>query len=537
MKSDLKDLLKNNAVILESKSLVKKIYLENNLPWVIGFSGGKDSTATLQLIVETLIEMSNENLKLNKKIHVISSNTLIENPMIIDTIHRSICNINKLSKELNLNISAHIIEPSTNNTFFVNLIGKGYPPPNQTFRWCTDRLKIEPANNFVNSIVDQHGEIIMVLGVRNGESNSRDRVLDNHSIKGKDLMIHTTMKNAYVFAPIKNFNLDNVWNYLLSNPSPWGVDNNELFSLYSESNANEECPLILDTDQKRDSNCGNSRFGCWMCTVVRQDKSLTGFIKSGHFWLNDLLEYRNWVYEIRDDADMRMKRRTNGTIYFSKIKCESDGHLVIPAKGLKEKNNIKKNETNNWIDSKGEEWIVFTERTAEADAKNYIINNNIDLTNSVSPNIIIKNIDGSYSQLALGPFTFDTRKEMLRRLLILERDLNKGTLISIEEINQIRKLWSTFDGVEDTARKIYEDVYVTDSVFINDDINIPTNEEFEIIQSICNENNFNINIYLELLHNSKVFAGFKNRNDSVKKVKKIFNKEFLLLEGNQEDEN
>lgn len=194
----------------------------NELPWVIGYSGGKDSTCTTQIIIDTLIEMKSEGKKLNKKIYIISSDTMVETPMIVDTIHKTIESINALARKYALPIEAHIIRPKFNNSFWANLIGRGYPCPNQTFRWCTDRMKINPANDFITSIVDEYGEVIMILGVRDGESNSRDRVLENHTIEGRKLMRHTTMANAYVFAPIRSFSIDDVWNYLLNNVSPWG---------------------------------------------------------------------------------------------------------------------------------------------------------------------------------------------------------------------------------------------------------------------------------------------------------------------------
>ncbi len=532
----LSNLLNQQDVIQDSKKLIEEVYQLNDLPWVIGYSGGKDSTATTQLIIDTLIDMSEKGIKLNKKIYIISSNTMVENPMIINTIHDSINKLNSLSSKLNLPISAHIIQPKYSNTFFVNMIGKGYPAPNQTFRWCTDRLKIDPANQFIKSLVDEFGEVVMILGVRTGESNSRDRVLESHTIEGKKLMVHTTMPNAYVFAPIRAFTTDDVWNYLLTNKSPWGSDNNELFKLYNESITGEECPLIMDEAAKQQNNCGNSRFGCWMCTVVKEDKSLTGFIKSGHHWLSKLLEYRNWIYEIRDNNDMRMKRRTNGTIYFSKIKTISDNHLRIVAKGLKGQIDIKL-EKKKWIDNYNEIWQVFTGITSEDEARKYIAENNINLTNGNNPRIIIQQFDGEFAQLAPGPFTLESRKLMLEKLLILEKDLNRGKLITLEEINEIRKIWTKHGDYNDSAKEIYNKVYENNNDLQDDDFTLLSEEDIKLIKDICKKEKFDVDTFLQLLDNAKTYAGYKNRTDSLKEVKKIFNKEFLLVESGEEDEN
>ena len=237
-------------LINEVKRDIKEVYLMNNYPWVIGYSGGKDSTCTTQIIIETLKEMKNEGISLNKKVYIVSADTLVENPMIVGTIHNAIKNMNILAKTENLPIEAHIIAPDFSNSFWSNLIGRGYPCPNQTFRWCTDRMKINPANSFINSIVDKYGEAIMILGVRDGESNSRDRVLERHTIEGRKLMRHTTMANAYVFAPIRCFSIDDVWFYLLNNSSPWGQDNNDLYKLYLES-SEDDYEMIFDEEQKR----------------------------------------------------------------------------------------------------------------------------------------------------------------------------------------------------------------------------------------------------------------------------------------------
>jgi DNA sulfur modification protein DndC len=296
----------NKEKIKVAKENIKKVYFMNDLPWVIGYSGGKDSTCTTQIIIETLIELKNKGTSLKKHVYIISSDTLVENPMIVGTIHKTIAAINDVAIRENLPISAHVIKPDFNNTFWANLIGRGYPSPNQTFRWCTDRMKINPANQFITSIVDKYGEAIMVLGVRDGESESRDRVLESHTIEGRLLMRHTTMANAYVFAPIRHFNIEDVWDYLLSNPSPWGANNVELYDMYKESA--EDCPLIIDKETKQHATCGNSRFGCWVCTVVSKDKSLTSFINKGENWLLPLLDFRNWIYSIRDDETMRMRR-------------------------------------------------------------------------------------------------------------------------------------------------------------------------------------------------------------------------------------
>lgn len=531
----IEQLLNHNNLVLETKQLIKDVYLMDKIPWVIGYSGGKDSTCTTQIVIETLLEMKNNGIELNKDVYIVSSDTLVETPMIIDTISKTINGINELAKLEKLPVKARIIRPDYSRSFWANLIGRGYPCPNQTFRWCTDRLKIEPANKFINNVVNNYGEAVMILGVRQKESTSRDRVLESHTIEGKKLMRHTTMPNAFVFAPIRKFSIDDVWNYLLQNDSPWGTDNHELFKLYSDSS--EDCPFMEDGSTKEYGSCGNSRFGCWVCTVVKKDKSLTGFIENGVEWLKPLLNYRNWLFSIRDKESLRMKRRSNGTLYFSKLKKINDELIEITAKGDRKKTIIEfKNDL--WIDNNGNKWTVFTSVNSEQEAKDYISKKNIDLSSGDNPRIIIKKVDDEFYQLGDGPFTLDSRKEMLRKLLILQKNLENGyKLIKDDELYEIRKLWLKDGDWNDSVHKIYNDVYGTNLIFRTEVTDVFTEQDYIKLNELCLENKFNPTIYNELIQISKKYAGYINRKDSLKEIQKVLSKEYLFIEEGDSNDN
>lgn len=304
----------NKMKIQDSISLIQKIYLEDDRPWVVGYSGGKDSTALVQLVFQALQVLPIS--KLHKKVYVISSDTLVETPLIISSINSTLMRIQEKALDLGLPFETHKVRPEAEKTFWSSLIGKGYPSPRQKFRWCTDRMKIDPANRFILDKVSTFGDVVMLLGVRDSESASRAQVMESHTVEGKTLMKHSSLSNAYVFAPIRDFTLDDVWGYLLHEPSPWGNDNHQLAALYQNSQSGE-CPLMVDKEIKESAgSCGNSRFGCWVCTVVQEDKALIGFIDNGEEWLFPLLEFRNWLSGIRDIREYREKRRMNGSIYF-----------------------------------------------------------------------------------------------------------------------------------------------------------------------------------------------------------------------------
>lgn len=291
---------------------IQEVYLESARPWVIGYSGGKDSTTALQLIWYALAELSPEQRKY--PVYVISSDTLVETPVIVSYIINTLEQIEATATEEEMPFQTKIVRPKINDTFWVNLIGRGYPAPYTRFRWCTDRMKIQPANRFIFEKASEHGEVIMVLGVRKGESATRDQVLSLHRIKDSLLSRHTTLPNAFVYTPVVDFTMEDVWMYLLSNPSPWGGDNRQLVTLYRNTSAQGECPLVVD---ETTPSCGNSRFGCWTCTVVTKDKAMEGLIDNGEDWMLPLLEFRDFLAETQDPEkkpEIREYRRRNGQI-------------------------------------------------------------------------------------------------------------------------------------------------------------------------------------------------------------------------------
>jgi len=188
------------------------------------------------------------------------------------------------------------------------LIGKGYPAPNRWFRWCTERMKISPTNDYILDTVSRHGRAIIILGTRKDESSNRAKSMRQYEIPGVRLRKHS-LPNAYVFAPIADITNEEVWRYLMDWPNPWGSDNNELVKLYYSAFDLMECPLVID---KTTPSCGNSRFGCWVCTVVDKDKSMMGMIMNGEKWMKPLLEFRDWLVDARNDESKRMGIRRNG---------------------------------------------------------------------------------------------------------------------------------------------------------------------------------------------------------------------------------
>lgn len=292
-------------------SHVRQLYLSNPTPWVIAYSGGKDSTTTLHLIWTALSELRPEELI--KPVHIICVDTGVENPIFAAWARLNIEAINRTAQRTGLPFKAHILTPETSESFWVQLIGRGYASPRRRFRWCTDRLKVRPVNRFIRRVLNVSGEAIIVLGLRRQESIARAKNMKTHE-QGRTeryLSPYAGLTNAWVYSPIEDWSDDDVWLYLMQCPSPWQMDHRELLAMYRGATADAECPLVTD---EGGSFCGNSRFGCWVCTLIERDRSMDALIENDASmrWLLPMRELRNKL-KINDHA-RRDFRRARGDV-------------------------------------------------------------------------------------------------------------------------------------------------------------------------------------------------------------------------------
>lgn len=290
---------------------VRNLYLCDDIPWVIGYSGGKDSTATLELIWLALSELPKKQLK--KQVHIINTDTMVESPIISKWVQNSLHTMDKAALSQGLPFVTHRLTPSIDNTFWVNLIGRGYPFPRKKIRWCTDRLKIQPVNTFVKDKIAEHGEIIMVIGTRKAESARRARTMAYYEKKRvRELLSpNQSMVNELVFSPLEDWNDNDVWVFLMQYKNPWGYSNKELLTLYKGATADNECPMMVERGLP---SCGKSRFGCWVCTMVEKDKSMEAMISNDDekAWMSALLEFRNRFGDEQHDRERRSFRKMQG---------------------------------------------------------------------------------------------------------------------------------------------------------------------------------------------------------------------------------
>lgn len=285
-------------------------------PWIIGFSGGKDSTVMLTLVWIALQRIRNgfpQPYQLKRPVHVVCNDTMVENPIISTYVEDVLAKIEISAREQGLPIFVKKTTPKLEETFWFNLIGKGYPVPNNTFRWCTDRLKIRPTASFLHEQIDEKGEAIVLIGTRYDESKTRERSMRKHENKGSRLSKHTTSINTYVYAPIRDMFVEEIWYVINAVPSPWGFDNSILFKIYADASADDyECPTVVTN--KEHKTCGQSRFGCWTCTVVKEDKSMAALVGNGQEWMAPLLKFRSQLVHDRNLPENRSKYRRNGQV-------------------------------------------------------------------------------------------------------------------------------------------------------------------------------------------------------------------------------
>ena len=448
---------------------IRELYLADEVPWIIGYSGGKDSTATLQLVWMAIAALPVEQRK--KTVHVISTDTLVENPVVSAWVERSIASMKKTAADMKVPIHARLLHPRVEETYWVNLIGKGYPAPRHKFRWCTERLKIKPSNRYINDVVTKNGEAILCLGARKAESAARAKVLErNQKYRVRDhLSPSATLPGCSIYTPIEAWSNDDVWLFLTQSQNPWGHSNHNLLSMYAGASADGECPLVVDTSTP---SCGDSRFGCWVCTLVEKDKSMTAMIQNDHDkeWMLPLLDLRNALDfrtnsnggpdQENNDHHLRDFRRMSGV-----VNVMSNGERTIP-----------------------------------------------------------------------GPYTQEARELWLRKLLKAQtwirrngpKDVRDITLITLEELQEIRRIWVVDKHeLEDLLPRIYREE--TGEPYPGkrlDDNLVLGAEQMQTLGELCGDDRLHYELTRELLSVTNQQRSSGRRAGLFEQLEKTFGKHF-----------
>jgi len=316
--------------------IIREEYLRrHNDPWVVAYSGGKDSTLLLQMTWEVLASLPSSAR--HRKIYVVGNDTLVESPLVVRHMRKSLNKITEAAIASDLPIETKITIPDVDQTFWVNVIGRGYIPPTRNFRWCTDRMKIVPTNRLLERLIRSHKRAVLLVGTRKSESTSRRRNMEKHGASGTTMSRHSTIPACRMFTPIAEFQDDDVWITLIQRKPPWGGTHQDLITLYRNAGGGE-CPLVLSKEDAPSCGTTSPRFGCWTCTVVSKDRSLQGLIDSGHGdteVFEVLYDFREWLIKLREDDSNRQRVRRNG---ISKVRA--DGTPVLGPFKLTVRKNI-----------------------------------------------------------------------------------------------------------------------------------------------------------------------------------------------------
>ncbi|MGR5000952.1 DNA phosphorothioation system sulfurtransferase DndC [Vibrio celticus] len=418
----------------------KELYQKDDIPWVIGYSGGKDSTAILQIVWNAIAELKEEG-KSSKPVHVISTDTLVENPIVALWVDRSLKQMQKAVDEQELPIHPHRLTPKTEDRFWVNLIGKGYPAPRYKFRWCTDRLKISPSNTFIQDVVKKNGEAILVLGTRKHESTVRSASMANienrsdNTRKEDGLNVNTQLDRVWVYTPVEDWTNDDVWSFLTQQKNPWGYRNSDLLGMYQGATDGGECPLVVD---KSTPSCGDSRFGCYVCTMVGEDKSMAAMIANDEEkeWMLPLLALRNEI-DI-NDSNKNAKANKIARDKHNRDFRRMNGSLTVHI-SMKE----------------------FSEQKDLADSEDMF-----ELLAQYEDNTDFK-YENLPADIVRGPYKQAFRESMLRKVLQAQlevrecgpADVENLELLTLDDLEEIRRIWvDEKNEAEDSVPLIYQEV-------------------------------------------------------------------------------
>jgi len=293
-------------------------------PWVVAYSGGKDSTLLLHLAWEVMLSHPPEERR--REIHVVANDTLVESPLVIRHLKKSLEAIRKAAEKTGLPVRVTMTKPYVDQTFWVNVIGRGYIPPTRNFRWCTDRMKILPTERLLKRLMLAHRRAALLVGTRRSESQTRRRNMKKRGVRADRMKPHGSVKGLRMFAPLADLRDEDVWMILMQLKPPWGGSHRDLVTLYRNAGGGD-CPLVLSKEDAPSCGTTSPRFGCWTCTVVKKDRSLRGLIDSGHEEekkLEALADFREWLIELRENDGNRMTVRRDG-----KIKLRTNGKVVM----------------------------------------------------------------------------------------------------------------------------------------------------------------------------------------------------------------
>lgn len=250
--------------------------------WAIAFSGGKDSTATAVVVAHLI---ASGRVRAPKSLTVLYADTRMELPPLRSTAMQLLAVLSARG------ISTEVVLPRMDDRFFVYMLGRGVPPPSNTFRWCTAQLKIEPMIDALKSRRLETGtKLLMLTGVRLGESAVRDARIalscgKNGAECGQGWFQESTPESvADTLAPLLHWRVCHVWDWLIFFAPDFGFPTRLVAECYGGDEALEI----------------QARTGCVGCNLASRDVALELLLENPKFaYLAPLLEIRPLYAELK----------------------------------------------------------------------------------------------------------------------------------------------------------------------------------------------------------------------------------------------
>lgn len=237
--------------------------------WAVAWSGGKDSTAALTLLIYFI---SSGQLTAPKTLTVFISDTRLELP----PLWAAALVIMERLRELGVRVE--VVCAPMDERFLVYLLGRGVPPPNnRTFRWCTPQIKVEPMSAAVEAhLAEIDGNVLMITGVRQGESAVRDqRISLSCSKDGGECgqgWYQSVLPNSKgvrgriaTLAPLLHWRVCNVWDWL------------KIYAPMAEYGA-WPTQMLADAYGGEEAEEVNARTGCIGCPLTDRDLALANIV-------------------------------------------------------------------------------------------------------------------------------------------------------------------------------------------------------------------------------------------------------------------
>lgn len=269
--------------------------------WAIGFSGGKDSGTVASLIPHLILR---GKVPCPDTLTIVYADTRMELPPLQAS---AMVMLDRLKAK---GFQTRVVVPPMEDRFMVYMLGRGVPPPSNTFRWCTPQIKVDPMIDALRSLREETGgKLLMITGVRVGESAARDGRIaiscgKNGAECGQGWFQETTPDSvADTLAPILHWRVCLVWKWLRDYAPEFGYPT----QLIAESYGGDEAEEV------------NARTGCVGCNLASRDLALETIIRNPKWsHLSPLLKLRDVYAELKKPHNRLRKdgseRRKDGAL-------------------------------------------------------------------------------------------------------------------------------------------------------------------------------------------------------------------------------